>query len=64
MQKHSNRGGQQYERNLYQAEARIANLEAENAYVREKIKACIESRFDPGMMGPTLDDIRHHLKIE
>lgn len=43
---------------------RIAELEAENAYVRQKIAGYVASRFDPGMMAPTLDDIRWHLKIE
>lgn len=44
--------------------ARIAELEAEIGYVRKKLAEYVQSNFDPGMMGPTLDDIRHHLKIE
>lgn len=46
------------------AASRIAELEAENNFVREKIANYIASNFDPGMMAPTLDDIRHGLKIE
>lgn len=45
------------------AAARIAALEAENNFVREKINAYVQAGFDPSMMGPTLDDIRHHLKV-
>ena len=43
--------------------ARVAELEAENNFVREKINAYVKSGFDPSAMGPTLDDIRYHLKV-
>ena len=44
------------------ASERVAQLESENLYVREKIADYVASNFDPSMMGRTLDDIRHHLQ--
>lgn len=44
-----------------QAAARIAELEAVILHVKGKITEYVDSNFDPGMMAPTLDDIRHYL---
>lgn len=41
---------------------RIAELEAENSYVRAAIASYVASGFDPSSMGRTLDDIRWHLQ--
>lgn len=43
---------------------RIAELEADIAFVRAKIGEYIKSGCDPDMMAPTIDDIRHYLKLE
>lgn len=50
-------------RRIRELEARLQVLEAENNFVREKINAYVKSGFDPSMMGATLDDIRHQLKV-
>lgn len=35
-----------------------------DAFVMKKLREYVDANFDPSMMGPTLDDLRHELGVD